>query len=56
LFEAFATFGKSQGTGLGLSICKRIIEDHRGWIDARTEQGRGAIFEFGLPLPQNPSA
>jgi signal transduction histidine kinase len=56
LFEAFATFGKSQGTGLGLSICKRIIEDHRGWIDARTEQGRGAIFAFGLPLPQNPSA
>jgi signal transduction histidine kinase len=51
LFEAFVTYGKAHGTGLGLSICKKIIEDHRGWINARTEPGRGAIFEFGLPLP-----
>lgn len=52
LFEAFATFGKTNGTGLGLSICKKIVEDHRGWITARTEPGHGAIFEFGLPLPK----
>jgi signal transduction histidine kinase len=52
LFEAFVTYGKDNGTGLGLSICKKIIEDHRGWITARNEPGRGAIFEFGLPLPQ----
>jgi signal transduction histidine kinase len=52
LFEAFVTYGKAHGTGLGLSICKRIIEDHRGWITARTKPGRGAIFEFGLPIPQ----
>ena len=51
LFEAFATFGKAHGTGLGLSICKKIMEDHHGWITARPEPGRGAIFEFGLPLP-----
>jgi signal transduction histidine kinase len=50
LFEAFATHGKAHGTGLGLSICKRIVEDHRGWISARNESGRGAIFSFGLPL------
>lgn len=50
LFEAFATHGKAHGTGLGLSICKRIIDDHRGWISARNEPGRGAIFSFGLPV------
>lgn len=50
LFETFATFGKENGTGLGLSICKRIIEDHKGWIRARSEPGRGAIFSFALPL------
>ena len=49
LFEPFATFGKAKGTGLGLSICKRIIEDHRGRIAARSEPGRGAIFSFTLP-------
>jgi len=51
LFEAFATHGKTHGTGLGLSICKRIIEDHHGWISGRNETGRGAIFAFGLPVP-----
>jgi signal transduction histidine kinase len=49
LFEVFATHGKAHGTGLGLSICKRIIEDHHGWISARNQPGRGAAFSFGLP-------
>ena len=51
LFEAFATYGKEHGTGLGLSICRKIVEDHGGWIAARSEPGRGAIFSFGLPVP-----
>jgi signal transduction histidine kinase len=50
LFEAFATFGKAQGTGLGLSICRKIVEDHYGKINARSEPGRGAIFAFSLPI------
>lgn len=49
LFEPFATHGKAHGTGLGLSICKRIIEDHKGRIRARSEPDRGAIFSFTLP-------
>jgi len=52
LFEAFATHGKAHGTGLGLSICKRIVEDHHGWISARNKSARGAVFAFGLPLPK----
>jgi signal transduction histidine kinase len=54
LFEAFATYGKAHGTGLGLSICKRIIEDHKGWIAARNQPGRGAVFSFGLPRTGGP--
>ena len=49
LFEAFVTHGKAHGTGLGLSICKRIVADHQGWISARNQPGRGAVFSFGLP-------
>jgi signal transduction histidine kinase len=52
LFEPFATYGKARGTGLGLSICRKILEDHRGWILSRKEPGRGAIFAFGLPIPR----
>jgi signal transduction histidine kinase len=51
LFEVFATHGKMHGTGLGLSICKRILQDHHGWITARNRPGGGAIFSFGLPRP-----
>jgi signal transduction histidine kinase len=52
LFDPFATHGKAHGTGLGLSICKRIIEDHQGWISARNQPGRGAVFAFALPRHQ----
>jgi signal transduction histidine kinase len=56
LFEAFATHGKPHGTGLGLTISKRIIEDHRGWITARSEPGKGAAFSFGLPRQDHAAA
>ncbi len=56
LFQAFATYGKTHGTGLGLSICKRIVEDHKGWITTRQEPGHGAIFRFGLPRALQPQA
>jgi two-component system sensor histidine kinase HydH len=49
LFRPFASFGKADGTGLGLTICKRIIEDHHGWISATSSAGHGARFAFGLP-------
>ena len=49
LFEPFFTHGKSHGTGLGLSICKRIVEDHEGWISASNKRGGGAVFTFSLP-------
>jgi signal transduction histidine kinase len=51
LFEPFATHGKAHGTGLGLSICKRIIEDHRGRIEAVSQPGHGALFRLYLPKP-----
>jgi len=38
------------GVGLGLAICKAIVEAHRGKIGATSRDGRGAAFEFTLPL------
>jgi signal transduction histidine kinase len=49
LFDPFFTHGKSHGTGLGLSICKRIVEDHKGWISASSKRGGGAVLTFALP-------
>jgi signal transduction histidine kinase len=57
LFQAFATYGKSNGTGLGLSICKKVVQDHKGSIYARNlPEGGGAIFGFTLPITKSPSS
>lgn len=52
IFDLFQRLhGKSEypGTGLGLAICKRIIQNHNGFITAKGETGKGATFTIFLP-------
>lgn len=37
------------GTGIGLALCKKIVENHHGFITALSEPGRGASFYIYLP-------
>jgi len=43
---------REDGTGLGLSIASRIIEEHGGWMDVISENGRGATFIITLPVKE----
>jgi PAS domain S-box-containing protein len=49
VFNAFYTT-KAQGTGMGLPISRSIIESHGGRLWASPNPGRGATFQFTLPI------
>ncbi|TBR21405.1 MAG: sensor histidine kinase, partial [Candidatus Nitrosotenuis sp.] len=55
LFTKFVQVGadeaaKAKGTGLGLAICKMIVNGHGGEIGVGGDLGKGAMFNFTLPL------
>jgi light-regulated signal transduction histidine kinase (bacteriophytochrome) len=55
IFQVFQRLhGKSEypGSGIGLAICKKIVENHNGYIYAKSEQGHGASFTVILPKKQ----
>jgi signal transduction histidine kinase len=41
-----------QGTGIGLALCKKIVEQHKGYISARSKVNEGSTFIISLPLQQ----
>lgn len=38
------------GTGIGLAICKKIVEEHHGYISAKSAVNKGATFTITLPV------
>ena len=42
--------GKHPEAGIGLALCKKIVDNHRGEISARSKENEGALFKIVLPL------
>jgi PAS domain S-box-containing protein len=40
----------ARGSGIGLAICKRIVQNHHGFIKATGKQNEGARFDIYLPI------
>jgi CheY-like chemotaxis protein len=52
IFEPFYTkkkMGRS-GTGLGMAVVWGTVKDHGGYIDARSVEGRGTVFDLYFPV------
>lgn len=49
VFKRLHSYHEFEGTGVGLSICKKIIEKHKGFINASGIVDKGSTFLIGLP-------
>lgn len=49
LFEPFFST-RETGNGLGLATVKRIVAEHRGTLDVRSETGHGSTISVWLPI------
>jgi chemotaxis family two-component system sensor kinase Cph1 len=49
VFQRLHPTHKYPGTGIGLAICKKIMENHAGFITADSELGKGSRFRLFFP-------
>ena len=50
LFQRLHDKVNYSGTGIGLALCRRIVQNHHGFIVACGEEGQGATFTVYFPV------
>jgi light-regulated signal transduction histidine kinase (bacteriophytochrome) len=53
MFKRLHHNSEYEGTGIGLALCKKIVEEHRGFITARSKENEGSTFIVSLPMNGN---
>jgi PAS domain S-box-containing protein len=49
IFQRLNNASDASGSGIGLAICKKIVQNHKGFIHATGKPGKGANFSVYLP-------
>lgn len=49
IFQRLHARHKYTGTGIGLALCKKIMDNHNGFIRAESEVGKGSTFFLYFP-------
>ncbi|MET0393504.1 MAG: PAS domain-containing protein [Chitinophagaceae bacterium] len=49
IFQRLHGKDRFKGSGIGLAIVKKIVENHKGFIEARGERDKGATFDIYFP-------
>ncbi len=49
IFQRLHSDRRIAGTGIGLAVCKKIVENHQGFISVRSEMKKGTTFFIYLP-------
>lgn len=52
LFQRLHGKDEYEGTGIGLAICKKIMQNHHGFIKAEGKQNEGATFHIYVPVDE----
>lgn len=52
MFKRLHLHSEFEGTGIGLALCKKIVEEHSGYITARSKVNEGSVFIISLPVQQ----
>ena len=50
IFQRLNNLPGTKGSGIGLAICKRIVQNHHGFINASGVVNEGARFDIYLPV------
>lgn len=50
LFQRLHSRDEYEGTGIGLAICKKIMQNHHGFIKAEGDPNDGSIFHIYIPV------